>query len=139
MINTKIEKNFEKIENELKYITKDNKIFIVKQSKKEKFERWLKHYEIGFIDKLMKLNETKSFRELYNSSNVARKIREKYNELHKNNYTIKMFYKLLRSLVNIEMFDKEGKEIKRVGSKTSLKDICLKVVGFCSFGKVRVC
>ncbi len=138
IINTTTEISFEKVGNELKYTAKDNTVFIVEESKKDKFEKWFKQYEVKFIKKLMKLNEVKNFKEIYNTSNVARKIREQYNQLDKGKYTIEKFYKLLRSLVNIQMFNKDGKEIKRVGSKTPLKDICLKVVGFCGFKGVRV-
>jgi hypothetical protein len=47
-------------------------------------------------------------------------------------YTIKMFYNLLKSLVQIEMRnDKTGKVIKRIGSKTNLKEISIKVIDKC--------
>ena len=54
-------------------------------------------------------------------------------------YNIKMFYNLLRSLVKLEMVnDKTGKIIKRVGSKTDLKNILIKVINRCAVIGVKV-
>ena len=50
-----------------------------------------------------------------------------------------MFYKLLKSLVQIEMInDKTGKIIKRIGSKTNLKDISIRVTNKCLIIGVKV-
>ena len=50
-----------------------------------------------------------------------------------------MFYELLRSLVQIEMInDKTGKIIKRVGSKTNLKNISIKITHKCFIMGVEV-
>ena len=40
-----------------------------------------------------------------------------------------MFYTFLKSIVNIEMRDKNGNPIKRVGSKTDYREISIKIVG----------
>ena len=54
-------------------------------------------------------------------------------------YNIKMFYNLLRSLVKLEMVnDKTGKIIKRVGSKTDLKEISIRVINRCAVIGVKV-
>ena len=50
-----------------------------------------------------------------------------------------MFYNLLRSLVQLEMVnDKTGKVIKRVGSKTDLREISIKVINRCAVIGVKV-
>ncbi len=50
-----------------------------------------------------------------------------------------MFYNLLRSLVKLEMInDKTSKIIKRVGSKTDLKNISIKVINRCAIIGVKI-
>ncbi len=85
---------------------------------------------------------SKNLKEIYLKSNVAKTIKAKYNKMYKHKgkrYNIKMFYNLLRSLVKLEMVnDKTGKIIKRVGSKTDLKNILIKVINRCAVIGVKV-
>ena len=114
----------------------------IPKNKKKAFERWLESEKSGFIDRLIKLDKFKNLNEIYLKSNVAKKTKSKFNAMNKHKkkkYTIKMFYELLRSLVQIEMInDKTGKIIKRVGSKTNLKNISIKITHKCFIKGVEV-
>jgi len=143
-INTKIETLNIKDENEdyFTYIFENGEEWSIPQNKREAFKRWLELDNIGFIDKIAKLNRYKNLNEIYLKSNLAKTIKAKYNKMNKNRgkkYTIQMFYRLLRSLVQLEMInDETGKIIKRVGSTTNLKRISIKVVSKCSIIGIKI-
>ncbi len=143
-IKTKVEKTDRSKEDErfFNHIFENGKTWSIPQNKRKSFQRWLEHENSGFIAKLEKLNTSKNLNELYLKSNVAKKIKAKYNKMYKHKgkkYTIKMFYNLLRSLVKLEMVnDKTGKLIKRVGSKTDLKNISIKVINRCAIIGVKI-
>ena len=141
-INTKIEKlNIEDENKEFfNYIFENGEEWSIPQNRKKAFERWLESDKSGLIDKIVKLDKYKNLNEIYLKSNLAKTIKAKYNKIYKNKkYTIQMFYKLLKSLVQLEMInDETGKIIKRVGSKTNLKKISIKVVAQCLIKGIKI-
>ncbi|SFV64300.1 hypothetical protein MNB_SV-9-1583 [hydrothermal vent metagenome] len=125
----------------LTYIFEDGEEWSIPKNKQKAFKKWLMHKENGLIDKIEKLNEFKNFHEIYTKSNVAKIIKASYNEMHKRTgkrYNIELFYKLLRSLVKIEIRDDEtGKILKRV-SKDKLKSISIKVISNCAIIGIKI-
>ena len=125
----------------LTYIFEDGEEWSIPKNKQKAFKKWLMHKENGLIDKIEKLNEFKNFHEIYTKSNVAKIIKASYNEMHKRTgkrYNIELFYKLLRSLVKIEIRDdKTGKILKRV-SKDKLKSISIKVISNCAISGIKI-
>ena len=116
--------------------------WIIPKNKRKMFDRWLYNLKSGLIAKLIKLKSFKNLNEIYKKSNVAKVIKAQYNKIHKKRgkkYTIYMFYKLLRDLVKIEIIDdKSGKVLQRVGSKTNLKEVSIRVVDSCSIKGIKV-
>ena len=143
-INTKIEtiNSTQEDEEMFNHVFENGEEWKIPKNKKKAFKRWLESEKSGLIDKLIKLNKFKNLNEIYLKSNVSKKIKAKYNQLNKHKkkkYSIKMFYKLLRSLVQIEMInDKTGRPIKRVGSKTDLKNISIRIINRCFIVGVEV-
>lgn len=142
-INTKIEKINIKEENEefFGYMLKNGEKWSVPKNRRKAFERWLESDRSGLIDKIVKLDQYKNLNEIYLRSNLAKTIKAQYNRMHNHKgkrYNIKLFYKLLKSLVELEITnDETGKIIKRVGSKTNIKKVSIKVVNKCSIQGIK--
>ncbi len=146
-IETKVEKKSSKddeceIEYCFTHTFEDGEEWIVPEKKRRAFNRWLEHNKSGFIDKLLKFNSFKNLNTIYKTSNVAKTVKAQYNRLHKyrgERYSIDKFLKLIRGLVQVEMIDdKTGKTIQRVGSKTDLKNISIRVVGRCAIKGIKI-
>ena len=142
-INTKIEKINIEEENEefFGYMFKNGEKWSVPKNRKKAFERWLESDKSGLIDKIAKLDRYENLNEIYLRSNLAKTIKAQYNKMYKHKgkrYNIKLFYKLLKSLVGLEITNEEtGKIIKRVGSKTNLKKVSIKVIDKCSIQGIK--
>jgi hypothetical protein len=117
------------------YKTSDKRTFKYNVKYKNDFMRWIQLYEAGTITKFMKLKEFKNLNDIYRLSAVSRAIREKYNMRNKKfgkKYSIDMFFDLMRNNVVIEVVDRDNKEVKRIGTKTLLRDLYIRVIGECS-------
>lgn len=142
-INTKIEKIDIEEENEefFGYMFKNGEKWSVPKKRQKAFERWLESDKSGLIDKIAKLDRYENLNEIYLRSNLAKTVKAQYNKMYKHKgkrYNIKMFYKLLKSLVGLEITNEEtGKIIKRVGSKTNLKKVSIKVIDKCSIQGIK--
>ena len=99
------------------------------------FSRWIANYESGLVNRIAKMNTHKNLYKLYMKSSVGQHIRKEYNQANKKKgekYSVDLFYKMLRNLVEIEVVNENTKEIvERVGSTISYKEVSIKVVGIC--------
>ena len=110
--------------------TEDKNIWEFPKNNMNLFLSWLVQLKAGVIDTFLNLKGFMNFGKMYANNYKVKEIKKNYNEMHKNKkYTIKMFYTFLKSIVNIEMRDKNGNLIKRVGSKTDYREISIKIIG----------
>jgi len=119
----------------------DGTLWEYPESNKVRFHKWSVHYESGLIYKMAKMNEFINFKKVYTRSRIAQDIKTKYNKVNKRNgkkYSIDMFYKLVLSLVKIEMIDKENNKIKYKSKSIDYADISIKVVGLCPLDGVKI-
>ena len=143
-IDTKVKKTDNKSESKefFNYIFENGDRWVIPENRRKAFEKWLQSDKSGLIDKIAKLDKYKNLNEIYLKSNLAKTIKAKYNAIYKSRnkkYTIQMFYKLLKSLVQLEIInDETGKIIKRVGSKTNLKKISIKVIAKCCIIGIKI-
>jgi len=115
----------------------DNSEWEYPVSNEARFKRWAVHYETGLIQKMMKLKDFRNFKEIYNSSSLAKSIKKNYNKSKKDKYTIDMLFKLFKKLVQIEMMDEDFNIIQRKSSYVDITKINIKVVGYCPLENVR--
>jgi len=107
------------------------------ESNEERFNRWASFYNRGIISKMMKFRDFRSFKEIYTSSSLAKSIKKKYNKTHEERYTIDMFFKLIKSLVKIEIIDENFNLIERKSSYTDVTKISIRVIAPCNLQNVR--
>ncbi len=141
-VNTRVEKAKSSDTKFFNYTFEDGEEWTIPEKKRKAFEKWLEHYNSGFIDKLMKLNSFKNLNKIYKTSNVAKTVKAQYNKMYKGRgekYSIEKFLKLLRSLVQIEIInDETGKVIQRIGSKTDIKKVSIRVIGRCAIKGIQI-
>ncbi len=108
----------------------DGSKWLYPKKKESKFKSWAVHYESGMVAKMMKVKEWKSLKYLYTKTKLAKEIKERYNRENGwkgEKYSSDMFLKLLREVVEVEMRDENGENVERIGSKTFLTKLEIRV------------
>ncbi len=84
------------------------------------------------IPKLMKLSSLTSLNDFYRSGNIARRMTDLYNKTNrKRKYNREKFIKDISKIVEVEMFNEEGKEVKRFNKNIDYKTLKFQVVSAC--------
>ena len=112
-----------------------NDIYQYPSNKREPFLRWARHKESGLVDKFMRMTDTKTLHELYTLSRVGQDVKSRYNKIFNRGkearkYDVDMFYKLLRTTVNIEISFK-SEEVIRISKNVDVKKVIVKVISEC--------
>jgi len=72
----------------------------------------------------------RNIKEVYRSSSIGRRLRERHNQSYKTKYTIDHFYKFIKKHIEVEMISSiTGKNISRIQRVDHYKYISLKCVG----------
>lgn len=122
------------------YVLKDGRVFEFDSNRRDDFIRWSVLYNAGSIKKMTKLTEFKSLKTVFQKSSLAKAIKSNYNKANKKfgkKYTMNMFLDLLRSCVVVEMVNSDNKIVQRIGAKTDINDLSIRVTGECPISGVK--
>lgn len=104
----------------------------------QQINRWVQQYNSGFVARGMKLaGKIYPLTELYARSNIAKTVKNAYNEDYINKikgkkYSISMFFALVKDVFEIKIYNQEKKEISTMGKGAlNLNNISIQIVGEC--------
>ena len=87
--------------------------------------KWKYLFESGAVKRFSKYTELTSFNDLYTKSRIGKEIKANYNKLNKNKFTKNDLLKIIKSCVQIELYNLKKEKIKYA----TKEDFYIKVVG----------
>lgn len=119
-----------------------NDVYEYPSNKRDPFMKWARHKESGTVDRVMRMSNFDTFHGCYERSSIAKDVKAKYNHSFNRGddprkYTKEQFYKLVRSLVQIEITI-NGEKIERISKNINLDNVKINIVNECPIDGVNL-